>query len=186
MKKIVILLLVTLFLFGCSSAPEENTETSVEAESSEEIIMAETIESGTYVVMETSKGTIKILLYEETPITKENFIALIKEGFYDGLTFHRYEAGFVVQGGDPIGDGTGGSEKTIVLEVVGKSHSRGTVGMARSQDPNSASSQFFFNLADNSFLDSGYAVFGEVVEGLDVMDALRAGDTITSVTISQA
>ncbi len=148
--------------------------------------MEETIESGTYAVMETSKGTIRILLYEETPLTKENFITLIEEGFYDGLTFHRYEPGFVVQGGDPSGDGTGGSEKTIVLEVVGKSHSRGTVGMARSFDPNSASSQFFFNLADNTFLDSGYTVFGEVVEGLDVMDALRVGDTITKVTTSQA
>ncbi len=182
MKKGFILLLLVIFLLGCSS--EKSAETSVETESSEGN-MEQTEENQTYAIIETSKGTIKIILYEETPITKENFISLIEEGFYDGLTFHRYEPGFVVQGGDPSGDGTGGSEKTITLEVVGKSHSRGTLGMARSSDPNSASSQFFFNLADNTFLDAGYAVFGEVVEGIDVMDALRAGDKIISITINQ-
>ncbi|MDP3728849.1 MAG: peptidylprolyl isomerase [bacterium] len=183
MKKSLVLLILVIFLLGCSS--EESTETSVEIENSEGIVMEEIQENQIYAVMETSKGTIKVLLYEETAITKENFVSLIEEGFYNGLTFHRYEPGFVIQGGDPNGDGTGGSEKTIALEVVGKSHSRGTVGMARSSDPNSASSQFFFNLADNTFLDSGYTVFGEVTEGLDVMDYLRAGDTITSITISQ-
>ena len=129
-------------------------------------------------LVETNKGNFTIVLYEDTPITTENFLKLVNEGFYDGLTFHRYEPGFVIQGGDPNGDGTGGSDDTIKLEVVGKTHSRGTVGMARSSDPNSASSQFFVNLADNSFLDEGYAVFGDVTEGMDVVDSLRAGDKI--------
>ncbi len=133
------------------------------------------------VLIETSKGYFTIELYEDTPITTENFLRLVDEGFYNNLTFHRYEPGFVIQGGDPNGDGTGGSDKTIQLEVIGKSHSRGTVGMARSSDPDSASSQFFVNLADNSFLDEGYAVFGIVTEGMDVVDSLRVGDQILHV-----
>lgn len=182
MKKIFALFLLLVFLVGCSS--EKQTETN-EVKNNGETVMEEIQKNQIYAVMETSKGTIQILLYEETPLTKENFVSLIQSGFYTGLTFHRYEAGFVVQGGDPSGDGTGGSDKTIPLELVGKTHARGTVGMARSSDPNSASSQFFFNLADNGFLDEGYAVFGEVTEGLDVMDALRVGDTIISVKVVQ-
>jgi len=133
------------------------------------------------VLVETNKGYFTIELYDDTPITTTNFLKLIDEGFYDNLTFHRYEPGFVIQGGDPNGDGTGGSADTIKLEVIGRSHSRGTLGMARSSNPNSASSQFFVNLADNDFLDEGYAVFGQVTEGMDVVDTLRAGDIIIHV-----
>lgn len=169
MKKILTVFLV-LFLIGCS-APDV-----VEEEST-------AMKEGTLVTVETNKGSFTILLYEDTPITTSNFIKLAESGFYDGLTFHRYEPGFVIQGGDPNGDGTGGSEETIALEVVGKSHRRGTVGMARSADPDSASSQWFINLADNSFLDDGYAVFGEVTDGMDVVDSLRAGDMMKSVNV---
>ena len=142
-----------------------------------------TQEDNMKVKVETNKGDFVIELYQDTPISSANFEKLVKEGFYDGLTFHRYEPGFVIQGGDPKGDGTGGSDDTINLELVGKSHSRGTVGMARSNAPNSASSQFFVNLADNDFLDSGYAVFGNVTEGMDVVDSLRAGDVMEKVTL---
>lgn len=175
MQKIVVLFLASLFLFGCSSIPEDiNTEENSSG------IMEET--QGQSVVIETNKGSFTVLLYEDTPLTTHNFLALIEEGFYIGLTFHRYEPGFVIQGGDPNGDGTGGSDQTIELEIAeGKSHARGTLGMARSSDPNSASSQFFVNLADNTFLDGNYAVFGEVTEGMDVVDSLRAGDTIISI-----
>lgn len=135
------------------------------------------------IVVETNKGTFEIKLYDETPITSGNFLKLVNEGFYDGLTFHRYEPGFVIQGGDPDGTGTGGSDETIALEVVGKSHTKGTIGMARSQAPDSASSQWFVNLNDNTFLDPNYAVFGEVVSGMEVVEELRAGDVMEKVYV---
>ena len=136
------------------------------------------------VLLETSEGNIVIELYEDMPITAGNFADLVSKGFYDGLTFHRVIDGFVIQGGDPKGDGSGGSEQMIELEIAeGRSHTRGTLGMARSNDPNSASSQFFVNLAENTFLDGNYAVFGEVTEGMDVVDTLRAGDRILSLEI---
>jgi len=162
MKKLILILML-LLIVGCSTevTQEDNMKVKVE----------------------TNKGDFVIELYQDTPISSANFEKLVKEGFYDGLTFHRYEPGFVIQGGDPKGDGTGGSDDTINLELVGKSHSRGTVGMARSNAPNSASSQFFVNLADNDFLDSGYAVFGNVTEGMDVVDSLRAGDVMEKVTL---
>ena len=136
--------------------------------------------------IETNKGIIKFELYEEkAPITTKNFIELAESKFYDGLTFHRYEPGFVIQGGDPDGDGTGGSEKSIPLEISPDlKHIKGAVAMARSQDPNSARSQFYITLEAASFLDGNYAVFGQVVEGMDVAMELRAGDKMEKITIS--
>ena len=182
MKK-VILILVLLMLVGCSSGYEMITYETVSDDvvDSEEVVEEEN--EMVKIKVETNKGDFVIELYSETPISSANFEKLVKDGFYDGLTFHRYEPNFVIQGGDPSGDGTGGSSDTIELELTGGSHSRGTVGMARSNDPNSASSQFFVNLADNTFLDSGYAVFGTVTEGMDVVDELRAGDTMSKVSI---
>ena len=141
---------------------------------------------GKVATIETDKGTIKFELYEDkAPITSNNFVELAKSGFYDGLTFHRYEPGFVIQGGDPKGDGTGGSGKSIALEIVPElKHVKGAVAMARSQDPNSASSQFYFTLEASHFLDGDYAVFGKVVEGMDVVMQLRAGDKMNKVIIS--
>jgi len=137
--------------------------------------------------VETSKGAFKFELFlKQAPITAGNFIELAKKGFYDGLTFHRYEPGFVIQGGDPGGDGTGGSEKTIPLEInQGLRHKKGAVAMARSQDPDSASSQFYITLEDAHFLDDNYAVFGWVFEGMDNVLKLRAGDKIDKVTIEE-
>jgi cyclophilin family peptidyl-prolyl cis-trans isomerase len=140
-------------------------------------------------VMETSKGTIRIELDEENaPGTTANFIELIEKGFYDGLTFHRYVPGFVIQGGDPSGNGTGGSGKNIKLETSGKykHDSAGTLAMARSAAPDSASSQFYFTLAAAPHLDGGYATFGKVTEGLDVVKSLREGDRMTSVKMEAA
>lgn len=136
-------------------------------------------------VVETAKGTIKFELKEaEAPITTKNFIELTQKGFYTGLTFHRVEPGFVIQGGDPKGDGTGGSGKTIKLEIhPSLSHKKGAVGMARSQDPNSASSQFYICIEDAKFLDKNYCVFGQVTEGQDVVSKIRKGDKILKVTI---
>ncbi|MBQ3612253.1 MAG: peptidylprolyl isomerase [Firmicutes bacterium] len=126
-------------------------------------------------------GVITIELDQETaPVTCANFVELAESGFYDGLTFHRIISGFMMQGGDPSGDGTGGSENNIVGEFTSNgyendlSHERGVISMARAQDPNSASSQFFICHADSDFLDGEYAAFGAVTEGLDVVDDVCA------------
>ena len=136
-------------------------------------------------ILETVKGTIKFELKEsEAPITTKNFIDLTNKGFYNGLIFHRVEPGFVIQGGDPKGDGTGGSDKTIPLEIAPSlTHKKGAVGMARSQDPNSASSQFYICIEDAKFLDKNYAVFGQVTEGQNVVSNIRKGDKILKATI---
>lgn len=122
--------------------------------------------------------TFVITLYpDDAPITCENFENLVSDGFYDGLTFHRVVEDFMAQGGDPSGNGTGGSEKTIKGEFSQNgvdnplSHTRGVVSMARSSDPDSASSQFFICYSDDdTFLDGQYAAFGKVTEGMDVVD----------------
>ncbi len=138
-----------------------------------------------YALIQTDKGNIKFEVFEDkAPITAGNFIKLAQSGFYSGLTFHRYEPGFVIQGGDPKGDGTGGSDETIPLETVsGLGFGKGAVGMARAQDPDSASSQFFITLEDSHFLDGSYAVFGRIAEGMDVALSLRAGDAMRKVEI---
>ena len=124
-------------------------------------------------------GTITVELDgDAAPITVQNFMDLANGGFYDGLTFHRIIAGFMMQGGDPNGNGTGGSENTIKGEFSSNgventlSHTRGAISMARSQNPDSASSQFFICHADSTFLDGQYACFGYVTDGMDVVDAV--------------
>ena len=124
-------------------------------------------------------GTISLELDADTaPISVTNFINLAKDGFYDGLTFHRIISGFMIQGGDPKGNGTGGSDQTIKGEYSENgvendiSHVRGTISMARANDPDSASSQFFIVHEDSTFLDGQYAAFGHVTDGMDVVDAI--------------
>jgi peptidyl-prolyl cis-trans isomerase B (cyclophilin B) len=126
-------------------------------------------------------GDIQVELDGDTaPVTVQNFMDLAEAGFYDGLTFHRIMDGFMIQGGDPNGDGSGGSEKTIQGEFAsngvanGISHEKGAISMARAQDPNSASSQFFITVGDADFLDGDYAAFGHVTEGQEVADAIAA------------
>jgi peptidyl-prolyl cis-trans isomerase B (cyclophilin B) len=138
------------------------------------------------VVIETNKGEIKFVLHEDlAPITTANFVELAQRNFYDGLKFHRVEPNFVIQGGCPQGTGTGGSGKHIPLEVSPhlKHGEAGAVAMARSSDPNSASSQFYITLSPTPFLDGNYAVFGRVTEGLDVVRQIRVGDKMNSVTV---
>ncbi len=136
-------------------------------------------------VVLTNKGEFRFELYaKRAPITVTNFVELAKSGFYDGLTFHRYEPGFVIQGGDPQGTGMGGSDKQIQLEIHPElRHVEGALGMARSQDPNSASSQFYVTLAPVHNLDDDYAVFGQVTDGMDIVQSLRKGDSMQTVTI---
>lgn len=124
-------------------------------------------------------GTIEVELYgEAAPITVENFVKLVKEGFYDGLTFHRVISGFMIQGGDPNGNGTGGSDATIKGEFSSNGvennikHERGVLSMARSSANDSASSQFFIMHEEAPHLDGEYAAFGKVTNGMDVVDAV--------------
>lgn len=126
-------------------------------------------------------GTVKLELDGDTaPITVANFIKLTNEGFYNGLTFHRIMDGFMVQGGDPQGNGFGGSDETIKGEFASNgvtnniSHKKGVISMARAQDPNSASSQFFITVANSEFLDGNYAAFGHVTEGQDILDKIAS------------
>ena len=124
-------------------------------------------------------GTIDVELDADTaPITVTTFVKLAQEGFYDGLTFHRIMDGFMIQGGDPNGDGTGGSDENIKGEFSNNgvdndiSHTRGTISMARASDPDSGSSQFFIVQTDSTFLDGDYAGFGHVTEGMDIVDKI--------------
>ncbi len=165
MKKLALLISMILMLcmVGCGGASSsENTGKTYYAD----IVIAD-------------YGTITVELDgEAAPITVENFVSLAKDGFYDGLTFHRIMEGFMMQGGDPEGNGTGGSETKIKGEFSENgvkndlSHTRGAISMARAKDMNSASSQFFIVHQDSTFLDGSYAAFGYVTEGMDVVDAI--------------
>lgn len=134
------------------------------------------------VIIEMENGKkIEIELYpEHAPITVKNFLKLVGEGFYDGLTFHRVIPGFMIQGGDPLGNGMGGAEEKIVGEFRSNGynnpikHERGVISMARSMAPNSASSQFFIMHADAPHLDGAYAAFGKVTSGMDAVDEIAS------------
>jgi len=143
-------------------------------------VMVEDEKENRVAVIETNMGTITAELYEErAPITTSNFIELAEQGFYDGLIFHRVIDNFVIQGGDPKGDGTGGSGKTIPLEIHPElTHVDGALAMARSQDPNSASSQFYICDGAQPELDGKYAVFGRVIDGMDVVRAIAEVKTV--------
>ena len=135
--------------------------------------MAEgTTEAGKKVLLKTSMGDIILQLYEDMPITAGNFQKLVEKGFYDGTIFHRIISGFMIQGGDPTGTGCGGPGYAIKDEFTRKNkNDRYTISMANA-GPNTGGSQFFINLVNNNFLDSKHPVFGKVVEGQDVVDAL--------------
>ncbi len=163
------------------AAAEETDEKTEGPESEEPSGEEESMnEDATFAVIEVKDyGTIKIKLESaEAPITVQNFIDLAESGFYDGLTFHRIISGFMIQGGDPLGNGTGGADKEIKGEFSANgvenkiSHVRGAISMARSNDPDSASSQFFIVHQDSTFLDGQYAGFGYVTEGMEVVDKI--------------
>jgi peptidyl-prolyl cis-trans isomerase B (cyclophilin B) len=139
----------------------------------------------------TDKGDIVMELYPKVaPKTVSNFVKLAREGFYDGLTFHRVEPNFVIQGGDPNGDGTGGPGYTVEAELSNLKHETGTVAMARRGDqvnPEKASSgsQFYICLKPAPFLDNEYTIFGQVREGMDTVLRITPGDTMRRVTITE-
>ena len=192
--------LASLALYGCGSSntiPTEDTGSTDEQKASEATegspvyddgksnVITAPIDNGYssglhHATIEVKDyGTIKLELNaSNTPITVSNFAQLAIDGFYDGLTFHRIIKGFMIQGGDPNGNGTGGSERNIKGEFINNGvtnaiqHKRGVISMARSSDMNSASSQFFIMHEDAEHLDGDYAAFGKVTEGMDVVDAI--------------
>lgn len=134
----------------------------------------------------TTKGTIELTLdAKAAPTTVNNFVFLAREKFYDGLSFHRVVPGFVIQGGDPNGDGTGGPGYSIPDEPSPLKHEDGALAMAKSEEPNSAGSQFYITLGPQTDLDGRYTVFGSVTGGKDVPKTIVKGDRITSITITE-
>jgi len=182
MKRLISLILAllaslaaVLCISGCSKDAPEETETVPSGETGETIMVQIEMDNG---------GIIKLELYPDiAPITVANFEKLVKEGFYDGLIFHRVIKNFMIQGGDPTGTGMGGAKETIKGEFASNgvknslSHTRGVISMARSQKKDSASSQFFICHADAKYLDGDYAAFGKVIEGMDVVDEIASVKT---------
>lgn len=184
---ISILCISLLILCACSVLPQDVNEPAGEEPAENSAELGEQASEDVYdpnlsyaaKITVKDHGTITVALDgEQAPITVENFVKLAKAGFYDGLTFHRIMAGFMMQGGCPDGNGSGGADEDIKGEfmangVVNKiSHTRGTISMARANDPNSASSQFFIVHQDSTFLDGQYAGFGTVTDGMDIVDAV--------------
>ena len=165
----ILVVISALLLSACGKAP------AAPAAPAEDV--GEIIESCTAIIEIENYGSITLVLDgKAAPITVKNFVELAESGFYNGLTFHRIMSGFMMQGGDPLGNGTGGSDNKIKGEFKQNgvdnplSHTRGAISMARSNQPDSASSQFFIVHADSTFLDGAYAAFGYVTEGIEVVD----------------
>lgn len=166
MKKICYLLIVVLTCFLITGCGSDGDDKMLSGKINAEINIKD-------------YGVIKLELdADSAPITVTNFVNLVNDKFYDGLTFHRIIDGFMIQGGDPLGNGTGGSDKTIKGEFKNNgvenniSHTRGTISMARSQANDSASSQFFIVQSDSTFLDGSYAGFGHVTSGMEIVDKI--------------
>lgn len=136
------------------------------------------------VTLQTTRGTIKYRFYsKDAPNTVRRIAELVQKGFYNDVIFHRVVPGFVIQGGDPTGTGTGGSGVKLKAEFNSRKHVLGTVSMARAMDPNSADSQFFIMLGNHAHLDGQYTAFGQVIEGQDVVNQIVQGDRMVKVTL---
>lgn len=177
MKKWLIggLLAAAVLAVGCTNQKEEATQEAAKEAATDKPTVTMTVKG---------MGEVVIALEPEVaPNTVKNFLSLANEGFYDGLTFHRVISGFMIQGGDPIGDGTGDPGYSIKGEFSNNnvkneiSHVRGVISMARSQDPNSAGSQFFIVHQDSSYLDGDYAAFGQVISGMEIVDKIAEVET---------
>ncbi|WP_407270305.1 peptidylprolyl isomerase [Radiobacillus sp. PE A8.2] len=190
MKALHILLVLSFILLigaaGCGIGTESESDTDQNQQAAEPKEKAEypTVEENPIVTITMENGSqIKIELYPDVaPNTVANFISLVEKEYYNGVIFHRVIPGFMIQGGDPQGTGGGGPGYTIPGEFSSNGftneliHERGVISMARSQDPNSAGSQFFIMVADSPHLDGDYAAFGKVIEGIDVVDEIVASE----------
>ena len=197
-KKFSFLLVLAVLVMGLSACGGSKSDTTSETKATKAPKATETAEATKEPESKTTDtkgkhhakikvknyGTIEVELDGDTaPITVANFIKLVNEKFYDGLTFHRIISGFMIQGGDPLGNGTGGSDETIKGEFSSNgvenniSHKRGVISMARSSDPDSASSQFFIMHKAAPHLDGSYAAFGKVIEGMDVVNKIAETET---------
>ncbi len=167
------------------SPPDPQTSPSASIAAAPDLTMDSNGLSKATVVIATTQGIIKIKLYpKEAPKTVQRVIELIHKGFYNGLTFHRVVPGFVIQGGDPSGNGTGGSGQKLDAEFSQSlKHLEGSVAMARAADPNSADSQFYISLGSHPHLDQKYTIFGMVTEGIDVARKIKIGDKMTNVSL---
>ena len=181
--KFTAIMALAICLVGCGNSGDSDTDTSSNNETNTEDLLS----GNHHIEIDVQNyGTIKVELQaDEAPITVTNFINLAKDGFYDGLTFQRIIDGFMIQGGDPNGDGTGGSDETIKGEFSANGvdnplkHTRGAISMARSSDYDSASSQFFIVHQTTESLDGQYAVFGYVYEGMEVVDQIATTVPVT-------
>ena len=188
MKKAIILILSIFILTGCNNNTVNNLNIDFDIEGNEAKLNYDT-ENPLVAMQIENYGAIVIELYPEyAPNTVNNFITLVKEGFYDNNNFHRLAKNFVLQGGDPNGDGTGGPGYKIYGEFKDNGyykntlkHERGTVSMARSTLPNSAGSQFFICLEAAPNLDDQYAAFGKVIDGMEIIDKIEAKETISDI-----
>ena len=183
-KLLCLVLILVLGITGCGGYAKEKEQSgktgSADSGKQQESQTGETLTGKHRVEIQIKDyGTIKAELDADVaPISVSNFVSLAKSGFYDGLTFHRIISGFMIQGGDPKGDGTGGSDKNIKGEFSANgvensiSHVRGTISMARAQEYDSASSQFFIMHQDSASLDGQYAAFGKVTEGMEIVDQI--------------
>ena len=189
-KKFSFLLVLAVLVMGLSACGGSKSDTTSETKAPKATETAEATKKPESKTTDTKGkhhakikvkdyGTIKVELDGDTaPITVANFVKLVNEKFYDGLTFHRIMSGFMIQGGDPLGNGTGGSDETIKGEFSSNgvenniSHKRGVISMARSSEPDSASSQFFIMHQDADYLDGQYAAFGKVTKGMSVVDKI--------------
>lgn len=196
----LIIIVIAIFLFTSQNRLENDTITPTPVPVSSPLIDLMTDESttssqnqsfpvlskeeidGKKIKLATEKGDIVVELYGDSPLAASNFINLVNQKFYDGLTFHRRDEGFVIQGGDPKGDGTGGPGYTFADEVVNNDYKRGIVAMANA-GPNTNGSQFFIMLDDAPQLPKQYTIFGNVTEGLEVVDKIVIGDVIEKANV---
>lgn len=209
-RKLFIVILTSVLLVGCTAGGVSNEKTSntgstaqqstptVDTNNNSKVnkysqapaeLPADQL-TGKKATIHTAKGDIEIELFgADAPKTVSNFMFLANDHFYDNLTFHRREEGFVIQGGDPAGNGTGGPGYNVPAEINAHQHVRGAVAMARLGDDvnptrESSGSQFYICLADSHFLDGNYTVFGQVTKGMEVADQIQVGDNILSVSIT--
>jgi peptidyl-prolyl cis-trans isomerase B (cyclophilin B) len=187
-RALTLLALAVFVAAGCSTSEKGSTSGGSTSGGKYAKAPAQSLDaSKTYAAtIVTSKGTIELALEAKAaPITVNNFVFLAREKFYDGLVFHRVEPGFVIQTGDPAGDGTGGPGYTIADEASPLKHESGALGMAKAAEPNSGGSQFYITLGAQPSLDNRYTVFGKVTAGMDVVAKIAKGDVMKSVVITE-